>query len=134
MRVRDTKKLPNPNVAHHSQLTLAINNTYRGPAIAQDDLAVDLGDESDLLEAVRNLTGTPDLDDDLDAGLDGGGEASLEVLDVRGVAASQLFEKGMGRCVPAEEAVHDGPAEAHLLAWLWCCVQWVVVAVQSVLL
>jgi hypothetical protein len=36
------------------------------------------------------------------------------------------------RCrVPAEEAVHDGPAEAHFLARFGCGMEWVVVAVQS---
>jgi hypothetical protein len=37
----------------------------------------------------------------------------------------------VGSGVPAEQAVDDGAAEAHLLAGLGCGVQGVVVAVQT---
>lgn len=34
--------------------------------------------------------------------------------------------------VPTEKTVHDGAAKAHLLAWLWVGVEWVVVTVEAV--
>lgn len=132
-RNQETKKLPSNSIYHSiacvrlwlkkiltlfSQFTLAtVYTLHQRPAVAQDDFPVDLCDEADLLpNPVLDLPGPPDLGDELLAGLDGGREPGLELLHVGRITAAHLLEEGVGRVVPAEEAVHDGATETHLLA------------------
>jgi hypothetical protein len=117
------------------QLALLAHALDQGATIAQTNLSsLDLSDKAHLLEAlpVRTTTHAPDLGDELVAGLDGRGEAGLELLDVGRVAAAQRLQDAVAGGVEGEEAVDDGAAEAHLHAGLRGGVERVVVAVEAV--
>lgn len=116
----------------YSQLALPLDTFHQSSPVTQDDLAVDFGHEPDLLPAIFDLASSPHLGDEFLGWFDRGREPGLEFLHVGRVATSELLEQGVRCRVPAEEAVHDGAAEAHFLAGFGRGMEWVVVAVQSV--
>lgn len=112
---------------------LANNPNERSPITQNLFPALNASNEANLLESVGiSTTHAPHVSDELVAGLDGAGEAGLELLEVCGVGAAEQVQNAVGGAVPAEQAVHDGAAEAHLHARLRVRVQRVVVAVQPV--
>ncbi|TQW10625.1 hypothetical protein IF2G_01567 [Cordyceps javanica] len=105
----------------------------QGATVAKTNLAtLDLGDEADFLKLALLLACLPNVCDKLIAGLDGAGETSLVLLDVGRVAAGERADNLEAGRIPRVQAVHDGTAEAHLLAGLGRGMKGVVVAVEAV--
>lgn len=116
----------------HLQLALSTNNLEQASAIAQNYFAsLVLGHETDLFKAICLRTAhAPHLGGELVAWPDWRGEASLEFLEICGVAPTKFTENAMCSGVPAKETVDDDAAKAHLLTWFGGRVQRVVVTVQ----
>lgn len=74
-------------------------------------------DKPDLLPPFRiRPSHAPHLRNELVPRLDRARKARLELLDVLRIAAAEALQQPVRGAVPAEQAVHDGAAEAHLLA------------------
>jgi hypothetical protein len=116
------------------ELALLADDFDESPSIAKADLsALDGDDKSNLLESILvRVACPPSLGDELVAGLDGAGKSGLEGLDVLRLAATELAKEDVSRCVPAEEAVHDGASESHLHTRLGRGMERVVVSVQAI--
>lgn len=115
------------------QLALHSSHLHQRPAIAQDNLAVlVLGNEPDLLKTTSlDIARAPDLGGELVTWANGRRKAGLEFLEVLGVATTEFTQEAVSGGVPAEEAVDDSAAKAHLLAGHGVGVQRVIVTVQT---
>lgn len=118
--------------AKYLELALCSGHLEQSLTVAQNNLAsLVLSDKADLLETIRlSIAHPPNLGGELVTRPHGRSKAGLEFLHVSGVATTKLPQDTVGSGVPAEQAVDDGSAEAHLLAGLRGGVQRIVVAVQ----
>lgn len=115
------------------QLALCPSNLQQCPTVAQNNLTtLVLGDEANFLKAISlYIARAPDLSGELVTWADGRCETSLELLEILSVAAAKLPQNSVGSGVPAEQAVDDSAAEAHLLTGHGVGVQRVIVAIQT---
>lgn len=108
-------------------------NLHQSTSIAQANLlALYLGLEPDLLKSVLDLPGPPHRRHQLVARFDRARKSRLELLQVCGVARTQVLQQAVACRVERVQAVNDVSPKAHLLAGLGRRVQRVVVAIQSV--
>lgn len=115
------------------QLALGTNDLKQASAIAQNDLAsLILSHKTDLLKAIcLGIAHAPHLGGELVARPDWRSKPSLEFLEICGITSPKFTQNAVRSGVPAEEAVNDDAAKAHLLAGFGGRVQWVVVTIQT---
>ena len=115
------------------QLALSTNDLEQASTIAQNNLAsLVLGHKADFLKAIcLSIAHAPHFSGELVARPDWRSKASLEFLQIGGIAAAKFTQETVCSGVPAEETVDDDAAKAHLLTGFGGRMQWIVVTIQT---
>lgn len=121
------------STSYKLQLALRTSDLEQASAIAQDYLAgLVFGNKANLFKSIRRgVAHTPHLSGKLVARSNWRSKASLELLEICGVAPAKFSQNTVRSGIPAEETVNNGAAKAHLLTRFGSRVQGVVVPVQT---
>ena len=115
------------------QLTLPADTFHQSPPVTETHFpASHASHKPYLLPPIFRLSSPPHLRHQFITRPDRTRKPCRELLDIRRVTTAKVLQQCVGRCVPAEEPMHDRATEAHLLAGFGRRVERVVVAIQSV--
>lgn len=133
MSIGPTHYIPDNRHPINLQLALSTSGLEQASAIAQNYLAgLVFGNKANLFKSIRlDVAHAPHLSGELVARSNWRSKASLEFLEICGVALAQFSQNTVCSGVPAEETVNNGAAKTHLLARFGGRVQRVVVPVQT---